>query len=37
MDGERFSVYGPDIIGCFKIGKKWKIILWSKQKMAMVK
>ena len=26
MDGERFSVYEPDIIGCFNTGKIWKII-----------
>ena len=37
MDGERFSVYEPDIIGCFNTGKIWKIILWPKRKIAMVK
>lgn len=37
MDGERFSVYDPDIIGCFNTGKIWEIILRPKQKMAMVK
>ena len=36
MDGERFSVYEPDIIGRFNNGKKWKIIA-SKQKMATAK
>ncbi len=38
MDREQFSVYGPDIIGCFNTGKIWKtIVMWLKQKIAMVK
>ena len=37
MDREQFSVYEPDIIGCFNTGKIWKIILWPKRKIAMVK
>ena len=37
MDKEQFSVYGPDIIGCFNTGKIRKIILWPKRKIAMVK
>ena len=30
MDGERFSVYDPDIIGNLTTKKIWKIILWLK-------
>ena len=29
-DGERFSVYDPDIIGNLTTKKIWKIILWLK-------